>query len=268
MYISNIMKKERFAANTVKGLLYRQKMATMAELKAALNTLVDMTVYRKLKELPYLKSYSDRGKYYTLDDIPAFDQRGLWHHKSVFFSRYGTLVNTLKQFITSSDSGFFESELEQILQVCVRVPLLKLCKEKQITREKLSGRYLYYSATSEVGMRQLHHRREMLEDVILAGVETVGREMLHHELKAAIVLFFSMLDEKQRRLYAGLESLMCGYGGDSKVADLLGLDVHTVAKGRNEIVQRDIDVERTRRTGGGRKAVKKTHRKSSPPSNS
>ena len=68
------MKKTHLSPNIIKSLLYKQKIATMGELKAALNTRVDMTAYRKLKELPYLKSYSDRGKYYTLEDIPAFDE--------------------------------------------------------------------------------------------------------------------------------------------------------------------------------------------------
>ena len=35
------------------------------------------------------------------------------------------------------------------------------------------------------------------------------------QLRAAIVLFASLLDERQRRLYAGLESLKCGWGGDA-----------------------------------------------------
>lgn len=195
-------------------------------MKVALGTQVDMTIYLKLKELPYLKSYSysDRGKYYTLVGIPVFDQQGLWSYKSVFFSRLGTLLDTLEKFINTNDRGYFEAELEGILKVCVRVPLLKLCNEQRIQREKLSGRYLYCAATPEVSIRQFHCRNEMLEDVGFAGVEAVGREISHHELKAAIILFFSLLNEKQRRLYAGLESLMCGYGGDSKVAELLGLD--------------------------------------------
>ena len=53
-------------------------------------------------------------------------------------------------------------------------------------------------------------------------------------LKAATVLVYSMLDEKQRRLCDGLESLRLGYDVDRKIADLLGMNVHTVAKGRKE----------------------------------
>jgi hypothetical protein len=86
------------------------------------------------------------------------------------------------------------------------------------------------------------------------------------ELKAAIVLFFSMLDERQRRLYAGLESLKLGYGGDQRMAEFLGMDPHTVAKGRRELLQQDLDRDRIRNAGGGRKPVEKKRPKSSPAS--
>ena len=85
--------------------------------------------------------------------------------------------------------------------------------------------------------------------------------ILPDELRAAIVLFFSVLDEKQRRLYAGLEALKSGHGGDTRIADLLGLDVGTVARGRRELLEQDIEVERVLATGGGRKPVEKKHRK-------
>jgi hypothetical protein len=49
------------------------------------------------------------------------------------------------------------------------------------------------------------------------GESLVG-ENLPPELKAAMILFFSLLDERQRRLYAGLEAHKLGYGGDRKVA--------------------------------------------------
>jgi hypothetical protein len=84
-----------------------------------------------------------------------------------------------------------------------------------------------------------------------------------HELKAAIVLFHSLLDEKQRRLHAGLEAYKLGYGGDEKVADLLGIERHTVAKGRRELLGGDISTGRIRRAGGGRKSQEKKRPKSS-----
>ena len=78
---------------------------------------------------------------------------------------------------------------------------------------------------------------------------------------SAGILFVSLLGEKEKRLYAGVESLKLGRGGDRQIADLLGLHAHTVAAGRHELRQRDYEIERTRRAGGGRQSVKKKRRK-------
>jgi hypothetical protein len=91
-------------------------------------------------------------------------------------------------------------------------------------------------------------------------------EVVSDELKAAIVLFSSMLDEKQRRLYAGLESLKLGYGGDQRIAEFIGMDPHTVAKGRRELLEQDLEIDRTRKAGGGRKPLENKRPKSSPES--
>ena len=65
------------------------------------------------------------------------------------------------------------------------------------------------------------------------------------------------LDKQQRRLFAGMESLKMGHGGDSILADFLGLDPHTVARGRQQLLDRSVAQGRTRRSGGGRKPVEK-----------
>ena len=91
-------------------------------------------------------------------------------------------------------------------------------------------------------------------------------DLMPEELRAAIVLFASLLDERQRRLFAGLESLKCGWGGDRRIASLLGIDPSTVATGRRQLVERDVEVDRVRRAGGGRTRAEKKRRKSSPAS--
>jgi len=78
------------------------------------------------------------------------------------------------------------------------------------------------------------------------------------DLRRAIVLFFSVLDEKQRYFYAELEAFKGGHCGNRRIAKLLGLNVGTVARGRRELLGRDIEVKRVRKAGGGRKSVKKT----------
>ena len=79
---------------------------------------------------------------------------------------------------------------------------------------------------------------------------------------AARVLFYSLLDEQQRRLFAGLASLEWGHGGDQRMAQLFGLDVDTVARGRAELFGGQVLRERVRRVGGGRPRTEKKRQKS------
>lgn len=68
--------------------------------------------------------------------------------------------------------------------------------------------------------------------------------------------FLSTLNERQRRLYAGLESKKIGRGGDRRLAMITGLNVHTIAKGRHELEQSEPS-DRIRASGSGRPRVEK-----------
>ena len=81
------------------------------------------------------------------------------------------------------------------------------------------------------------------------------------ELKAAILLSYSLLDEQQRRLFAGLESMRTGQGGDQQLAESLGVDPHTVARGRQQLLDQEVVAGRTRRSGGGRPRQEKKRQK-------
>jgi hypothetical protein len=259
---SNIMKSESFHAEDLVNVLRRNKIATMPELKKALGTEVDVTVFRKLKQLSYRTSYSHRGSYYTLDEAAQFDEKGLWSFNSVWFSAEGTLLATAEALVENSEAGYFVEELDAVLHVGTKEPLLRLVQQKRIAREPVSGLYLYCSIQAALRRRQLVARRVCQNEPTLAS-SVAGSDAVDDELKASMVLFLSTLNEKQRRLYAGLESLKLGYGGDQRIADFVGLDAHTVAKGRRELEQHDLDVERIRRAGGGRKKAEKKRRKSS-----
>lgn len=80
----------------------KQKIATIKQLKKALNSTSSMTIFRKLKQLDYLSSCSHSGKYYTLKNIPKFDQMGLWFHKSILFSLHCSLAETIKNLVEKS----------------------------------------------------------------------------------------------------------------------------------------------------------------------
>ena len=259
------MRTVSFHADDLAKALRHSKIATMPELKKALGTEVDVTVFRKLKQIAYRTSYSHRGAYYALDETARFDENGLWFFQSVWFSRWGTLLDTAEAYVENSAAGCFVEELDNLLHAGTKEPLLKLVQQERVTRQSVGGLYLYCSIKAALRERQLLARRVLQADPQLAGSSIAASEVTE-EMKAAIVLFFSMLDEKQRRLYAGLESLKLGYGGDQRIAEFIGMDPHTVAKGRRELIERDFEVDRIRKAGGGRKPVEKKHPRSSPES--
>lgn len=259
------MRTESFHADNLAKALRRSKIATMPELKRALGTDVDVTVFRKLKQLAYRTSYSHRGSYYTLDETTRFDQNGLWSFRSVWFSRQGTLLDTAQAFVENSPAGHFAEELDHLLHVGTKEPLLKLVQQERVAREPVEGLYLYCSIDPVLRERQLLARRvRQAEPNLASGLAEA--EAVPDELKAAIVLFSSLLNEKQRRLYAGLESLKLGYGGDQRIAEFIGMDPHTVAKGKRELLEQDLEIDRIRKAGGGRKPLEKKRPKSSPKS--
>jgi hypothetical protein len=256
------MRPVQFHASELARLLHTKTIATMPQLKKALGTSSDATIFRKLKELSYLTSYTHSGRYYTLADIPVFDDQGLWFFRGAGFSRYGTLLSTAEALIGRSEAGWYENELTAVLQVSVKEALLGLVRQGRVAREKVGGRYLYATVDRRARKKQVLGRKH-LEIEAAFGTLPRSAEAMPDEMKAAIVLFFSLLDEKQRRLYAGLESLKLGHGGDRTVARVLELDVGTVAQGRQDLLERDVELDRVRRAGAGRKALEKKRRRPS-----
>jgi hypothetical protein len=239
----------------LRSFLRKQNIATLEELKHVLRTSSTMTVFRKLKTVGYRTSYSHRGKYYTLADRPRFDGQGLWSYRAACFSRDGNLLATTRRFVEEADAGLTASELQAILSVEVKEPLLELYRREQIDRQELGGVYVYFSRESGRGREQrLRHEARPAGWEIQESPLAAERS---EELQAAIILFYSLLDEQQRRLYAGLEAHKVGYGGDRKIAQFLGVDVHTVARGRRELLGGQVERQRVRQAGGGRKATEK-----------
>jgi hypothetical protein len=234
-----------YPAEKLVDYFHRQTIATLAELKEALATPAARTVFRRLASLNYRGSYSHRGAYYTLDALARFDGQGLWSCRDVHFSKQGTLLDTAVALVERAPSGYFVGELEELVQVPVKDALRQLVERGRLQRRPCPDRYLYGAVERARWQEQWASRQAQAE-----------------ELPAAIALFYGLLDEQQRRLYAGLESLQHGHGGDRRMAELLGLDVATVARGRRELATGEVLRERVRREGGGRKPVEKKRPKS------
>jgi hypothetical protein len=257
-----IMKTPKYHLQALRQFFDQHKIATFDQLRAALGSPARCTVFRKLGDLQYLSSYSHRGKYYSLKSIARFSEQGLWRFHSAWFSRFGNLLQTAQSFVHHSNAGYSAAELKDILQVKTKHALTQLVRDGRLERETFDSVYVYLSAQKDVTSRQIEARKALLQQSP-ASLIVSNPDLATNEAKALLVLFCSMLNEKQRRLYAGLESLKLGHGGDAHIASILGIDPHTVAKGRKELMDVDLTAtDRVRAPGAGRPSQEKKRRKS------
>jgi hypothetical protein len=249
------MRPATFDPSVLRQHLRRHKIADLPELKHVLGTDTNLTVFRKLKQLGYLASYTHRGRFYTLSEIARFDDHGLWSHQAVWFSRHGTLLATVEAFVLGSSNGYYAHELADVLHAKVQEPLRYLVQHQRLNRTEIHGQFLYTATDSTDRRNQTLARRSA--QVVPLAVHPAARQLSPDELKAAIILFYGLLDEQQRRLFAGLESIRLGHGGDTLLGDFLGLEAHTVARGRQQLLDQNVISGRTRRKGGGRQPTEK-----------
>ena len=248
------MRPIRYATKELVRAFDARKVLDLAQVKAALGTPVKMTALRKLRQLDYHSSYSHAGRYYTLERIARWDGHGLWSSTGIRFSRHGTLVETMAQLVDAAAGGWVSAELEDVLGVRVHAALLSLYRRGRVRRHQIGGAYLYVSVHD--GSAQLAHRQQQVQ---AEAVSFMGLG-LEADLRPHLQAFLATLNEKQRRLYAGFESLRLGRGGDTIVAGWTGLNVKTVARGRQALHSGGVSIDRVRSVGAGRPALKKTAR--------
>ena len=150
------MRPIRFSSARLEALFRDATVATLPQLKAALGTTVDLTVFRKLSALPYRTSYSHRGAYYTLDTLAQYDDLGLWFYRDIYFSRHGTLLDTAATLVTKATAGYLVDELEAVVHVATKDALRQLAQQGRLYRREWEGRYLYCDSVRRDAEPQPH----------------------------------------------------------------------------------------------------------------
>ena len=148
--------------------LFRKKyIAHLGELFHVLETHSRMSVFRRLKPMGYLSSFTNAGRYYTLPDVPKFDALGLWFYQNVGFSKQGTLKSTVVGIIHYSEAGMTPTEMFNLLKLPVANSLHNslhaLIKNKQLNRRRLQGLSLYTHIDPDIGQKQVERRLKRIE---------------------------------------------------------------------------------------------------------
>jgi len=146
------------AQKKVENLLRKRRVVTISDLCEVIGTSSRMTVFRRLRQIGYVTSYTHTGRYYTLYDIARFDSDGIWFYDDIGFSQNGSLKNTVIYLVDNGDAGKFHFDLERQLRVRVHNVLLDLVQSEQIRRIKFEGQYLYLSSDKEQSTKQIAQR--------------------------------------------------------------------------------------------------------------
>jgi hypothetical protein len=105
--------------------------------------------------------------YYTLADVPQFDQWGLWFHRNAGFSCAGTPKATVVALVEGSAAEMSPKELLALLELPVANALYNtlhaLRQEARIERQELGGYHLYVSAARQRANQQLMARRQAMD---------------------------------------------------------------------------------------------------------
>ncbi len=134
-------------------LFQRRPCWVLSDLAHALDCAL-ISVRRHLKALGYFRSYTHNGKWYTLHDSPQFNRDGLWHHKDIGFSKYGSLIATILHLVARSPSGLSARDLGQKLQHPCYAVLTNLHKDQRLDRVQLAGEFRYLAIEGQTNRRQ------------------------------------------------------------------------------------------------------------------
>ena len=125
-----------------------KKILTVTELSVILQCS-EITVHRRLKEWDALTSYNKNGRYYTIRTIPKFDKNGIWQYRDIYFSRYGTLKNTVVALASKSRKGINHAELSEIIGLNPKCFMARFKELPGIKKERYKKCIIYFSSNSE-----------------------------------------------------------------------------------------------------------------------
>lgn len=153
---------------TENGLKFMRirRAVTLIELAAHLHC-APRTAQRRLREWDAINSYNRNGAYYTLPDIPTFDDHGLWRYRGVFFSRFGNLPATFSHLVAHSSAGLTAAESGALLELRPSSFLWSLRNHVELKRQKHEGRYVYFSSDPARYAQQSRQRMRQTQSIRL-----------------------------------------------------------------------------------------------------
>ena len=140
------------------NIFNKQKILTIDKLADSLQVST-VTARRRLKTWQALTSINKNGRYYTLPNIPEFNEHGIWNYQSVFFSEYGNLKQTIISLIRQSEAGLNTRQIAKIVNMSPSSSFFTQIENTTgIVRKKYHGKFVYFSDQSQKARKQIEKR--------------------------------------------------------------------------------------------------------------
>lgn len=135
----------------------RKKVLTISELSEILQCST-ITAHRRLKEWKAYTSYNKNGRYYTINPIPAFDKNGIWNYRGIYFSKHGTLKNTIVALAEKSKKGLTHAELHKLIGLNPKCFMARFKELPGIKKERFKNYIIHFSSNPEKYRTQHQNR--------------------------------------------------------------------------------------------------------------
>jgi hypothetical protein len=120
--------------------LHRKKVMTISQVSNALGCAV-ITARRRMKDWHAFRSCNQNGKFYTLPEIPSFDDHGLWRYEGVLFSKHGNLMKTLIHLIKEAEAGMSGPDVTRLMGLSSNSSIVYQLRDAGLLRiERVMGR--------------------------------------------------------------------------------------------------------------------------------
>ena len=148
---------EAMESNSLQKMFKKSKVLTLNQVSKT-HACSIRTVQRQFAALAVLRSYNKNSRYYTLPDIPKFNEHGIWWYRNIFFSKYGDLRKTVRHAILASEGGLSGNEIGGIVNLLPRSFMHHFRDMDGVFREKHGGVYVYFSNDSTIYKNQKFKR--------------------------------------------------------------------------------------------------------------
>ncbi len=172
--------------NNIRKMIYQEKAVSFAAIVSS-TFGSSVTLRRDLKSLQALTSYTHRGSYVTLPDIPDFDNLGIWFFGEIGFSIFKNSLELIISMVENSKDGITKAEIESKLQIGISKQIQILIGQERLHRVKIGAQYVYIPSKAAgdkkfrlkiVGSRQIeeHYEHDIKFIDLIAVLKVVLQE--------------------------------------------------------------------------------------------